>query len=262
MSNRQSTCGVVRFAPVSVPPTLSLVDDVATALLEAFVAAYRPYAAGRLADAGLPGVEESLVAGEAWLRESLQSLLEQPFGRQARSPLEVFQEAMWPPTEALAELGVADVHRDPAAVVVMPGDRYDLAPASSQVLGDEAWRAHLAWGGSKAAAHGGPSVILVSRNLLDSSKVREAATRAGYHLTVAARLPESDRRYTLALVDLEHPDADEAVRSFAGSCGRVIAFGPHVDDFAMVRARTLGADEAVPRSRFFSDPGAWLPAPV
>jgi len=244
------------------PPTLTNVDPEARGLLEAFVGAYRPYLRERLTERGLPMVDDALTAGEQWLRVSLEALLVLPFASQRRSPLEVFQEAMRFPTDALDALGTPEPARDSVAEAALPGDRYDLAPASSQALGEAAWRAHLAWGAAKARAHTGPSVILVSRNLLDAAKVGEAASRVGYDLTVAARRPGGERRFTVGLVDLEHPDADEAVRTLAGTCGRVVAYGPHVDDLAMVRARTLGAAEALPRSRFFTDPAAWLPAPV
>jgi hypothetical protein len=56
------------------------------------------------------------------------------------------------PTRALAEAGTPPVRRDPAAVAALPGDLYDLAPASSRPLGDAAWEAHMAWGAAKAAA--------------------------------------------------------------------------------------------------------------
>jgi hypothetical protein len=39
----------------------------------------------------------------------------------------------------------------------------------------------------------------------------------------------------------------------------VIGFGPHVDEFAMVRARSLGATAALARSRFFRDLAELLP---
>jgi hypothetical protein len=42
---------------------------------------------------------------------------------------------------------------------------------------------------------------------------------------------------------------------------RLIAFGAHVDDDALVAAREAGADVVMPRSRFFRDPAAAI-APV
>lgn len=239
-------------------------EPEAAGVVAAFTAAYRPYLESRFAELGLEAPEGVVAAGERWLRASLEELLSLPFAAQRRGPLEVFQEAMRFPTEAVATAGVPEPARDPVAAAALPGDRYDLAPASSQALGEAAWSAHLLWGAAKAAANAprGLSAIHLTRNLLDASRVGEAAARAGYELTVVTKPPPGDRRHTVAIVDLEHPDADEAVRTLAATCGRVVAYGPHVDEFALVRARTLGAADAVPRSRFFSDPGAWLPAPV
>jgi hypothetical protein len=56
------------------------------------------------------------------------------------------------PTDALTGADVAPVVRDDVTVAAMPGDRFALAPASSSELGDDAWRAHLAWGAEKASA--------------------------------------------------------------------------------------------------------------
>jgi len=235
------------------------VNTIAADLLDAFVAAYRPYVKGRLDAAGLPAVDGAIDDGAVWLSGALAALLELPYRDQRRSPLEVFQEALVFPTDALAHLGVEPAARDPVAVAALPGDLFGLAPASSQDLGEGAWRAHLAWGAAKADAMR-PSAILVGRNLLDGSRIAEAAARAGYRLVTAASLPDDVERHAIGFVDLEHPDADEAVRRLTARCGRVIAFGPHIDDFAMTRARSLGASDALPRSRFFSGLGEQFPA--
>ena len=79
-------------------------------------------------------------------------LAPEPFDRQRRGPLELFQEAMQFPTAALSELGVEAVERDPIADQALPGDVFDLAPASSSTLGETVWHAHLAWGAAKANA--------------------------------------------------------------------------------------------------------------
>lgn len=124
-------------------------------LARLLVETYRPHVRGRLRELDLdppPDLEPVLDAGEEWLRGELDRLLERPFEAQARGPLEVFQEAMRFPTEALSSAGVTPVRRDPAAESALPGDLYDLAPASSQTIGEEVWRAHLAWGAAKAAA--------------------------------------------------------------------------------------------------------------
>lgn len=235
-----------------------MMDAVSSELLDAFAAAYRPYVEGRLAAAGLPAVDEAIDKGEAWLVQALGDLLGKPYREQHRSPLEVFQEALQHPTEALAGTGSPPASRDEVAITALPGDLFGLAPASSQELGEAAWRAHLAWGATKAAAMR-PSAVAVTRNLLDGSRLSEAAAAAGYRLVTMDSVPSEDDRHAVGFVDLEHPDADEAVKRLAEICGRVVAFGPHVDDHAMTRARTLGADEAVPRSRFFGSLASWFP---
>ncbi|MEX1043049.1 MAG: hypothetical protein WD532_11755 [Acidimicrobiia bacterium] len=124
-------------------------------LAAALVSAYRPYVTAMLAERGLgpvAGLEPSLVDGEAWLGRELATLLSRPFAEQTRGPLEVFQEAMEFPTRALAAAGVAAVTRDEVTANALPGDLYDLAPASSRDLGEEVWAAHLRWGVEKAAA--------------------------------------------------------------------------------------------------------------
>lgn len=66
-----------------------------------------------------------------------------------------FQQAMSFPTAALTAAGTTPPSRDPVAVNALPGDRFDLAPASSRDLGEEVWRAHIAWGMAKARQVGG-----------------------------------------------------------------------------------------------------------
>jgi len=57
----------------------------------------------------------------------------------------------------------------------------------------------------------------------------------------------------LVLVDLARfGDVLSAVRD-AAPLARIVAFGPHVDDEAMVRARADGAAAVMARSRFFRD---------
>lgn len=126
-------------------------NDLASAL----AAAYRPYVLAVVADRGWEATDElvrSLDEGEAWLASQLGALLSLPFPDQARGPLELFQEAMRFPTDALAASGITAVPRDQVASNALPGDVYDLAPASSRDLGEEVWSAHLRWGVRKAAA--------------------------------------------------------------------------------------------------------------
>jgi hypothetical protein len=224
-------------------------------LVVTLVAAYRPQVERRLAAAGIDppsGIHEALVDGEIWLREALEDLLASPFARQSRGPLEVFQEAMRFPTEVLSSAGVPEVPRDPAAAAALPGDRYHLAPASSRDLGEEVWQAHLSWGMRKARAVVRPAVGLLSDDLMDRERIERAVKQSGYRLESWRASPQpGDRLPSVAFADLAHPDVDETIRLLAGSGVRVIAFGPHVDDLAMVRARALGAADALARSRFF-----------
>lgn len=125
------------------------------ALAAAFVAAYRPHVMRLVAERGwdpVEGLAASLYDGERWLRVELETLLALPFAEQTRGPLEVFQEAVRFPTEALVASGVPPAPRDVVAEHALPGDFYDLAPASSRDLGEQVWVAHLTWGARKAAA--------------------------------------------------------------------------------------------------------------
>lgn len=127
----------------------------AAELRGALIAVYRPYLLGRLRERGLgdvPGLFAALEEGERWLGEALADLIARPFTAQPRGPLEVFQEAMRFPTAALRAAGVAEQPRDAVTANALPGDVYDLAPASSRDLGEDVWRAHLRWGAAKAAA--------------------------------------------------------------------------------------------------------------
>ena len=129
-------------------------------LVRALVAAYPRHVHERLGRRGWPppeGLDQAMARGERWLERELETLLELPFERQPRGPLEVFQEAMRFPTEALAAAGQAPVARDPAVESALPGDVYDLAPASSREIGEEVWRLHVEWGLAKARSLRGPA---------------------------------------------------------------------------------------------------------
>jgi len=254
-------------------------NPASASLHAALVAAYEPYVRQAMVTRGLatpPAVVDAVQEGRVWLEGALHTLLALPFEAQRRSPLEVFQEALRFPTESIRETGVPPVLRDDAARRALPGDLYDLAPASSRDLGDSAWQAHLGWGVAKAKEVAGvvpagaasppeptpprpprrPVVALVGADLMDRSRIEPAVLGAGLALEVwrnpaaleaglAGPLP------VVVLVDLTHPSADTAIREAAGAGIRTYAFGPHVDDIALGRARSLGATDAVARSRFF-----------
>ena len=246
-------------------------SDVAQELFDEFVAVYRPTMEERIAAGGFslsPGVEGAITRGEEWLRSELAALLEAPFLQQQRSPLEVFQEAARFPTEALSAAGAAPVKRDHVSASALPGDLFGLAPASSQDMTSDAWRAHLAWGAAKAQAMSRqvqrPLAGVYSRNLMDRSKLEIELHAAGYDVFLLRNLElagkaMSGKRPPVAFVDLENQDVDEVIRVLAGGGVRVVAYGPHVDDLAMQRARGLGASTAIARSRLFGRVADHLP---
>lgn len=224
-------------------------------LVEVFVTALRPWVEARVAELGIgavDGLDDSVDAAQAWLREQLDELAELPFGEQRRGPLELLQEAMRFPTAVLADTGLPPIERDEAVMAALPGDSYGLAPASSRQLGEDAWRAHLAWGVAKAAAiqvGAAPVLGVFTANLLDRSKFETGVP--GWNVVTWKSVADISDPPPACFVDLQASGADEAIRKLTAAGARVIAFGPHVDDLAMVRARSLGAADALPRSRFF-----------
>lgn len=216
--------------------------EAAADLHRAFLAAFRPFLVERLAGLGIdPGPFSSVLeAGEEMLDRDLGALLALPFGRQERTPLQVLRAALAPVAAALEAAGDAGP--------------LDLAPASSQELGEAAWQSHLAWGIAKARALARPVVGLLSADLMDHTRVESEVNRAGFALEVwrrGAAAAAASRPPVVAFVDLAHPDSDEVIRLLAGRGTRVVGYGPHVDDFAMTRARSLGAADALARSAFF-----------
>lgn len=234
-------------------------DEVSARLRHELVSALRPYVTGRITERGWPQPADVVFdRAESWLAGELDGLLAMPYRQQRRGPLEVFQEALADPTAALAAAGVMPPQRDAAAEAALPGDTFDLAPASSAALGEGAWRAHLAWGAAKAAAMARPVCGVLADNLLDLDQIERSVAAAGYRME-RLRSADAVAGQAVLFVDLEHPGADDVIRVAASRGIPAVGFGPHVDDLAMVRARSLGARDAMPRSRFFRDPGANLP---
>lgn len=250
-----------------------LVVSIDEDLRDAFVDAFAPYVRRRIGEV----VDESIWSdelataveeGRAWLARELTALVAVDPREQRQSPLALFQAALSFPTAALEAAGVAAASRDEAAAQALPGDIYDLAPASSRELGDTAWKAHVAWGIRKAEAVAGmvpvpaepgttPTVGVVSTDLMDRSKIEPAVKAAGLRFVVwrnpaavAAGLAEG--RPAVVFVDLVHPAADDIIRALAEDGVSIVAYGPHVDDFAMARAAALGAGTVLARSRFFA----------
>jgi hypothetical protein len=239
-------------------------DETARNLVTSMLAVYSTYVEERLDELNIDrplSFHAVLAEGEAWLRANLADLLTRPFERQRRGPLEVFQEAMRIPTEALTAAGTPVVPRDPGSVAALPGDAYDLAPASSRRLGDDVWEAHLAWGATKAKSFQRPRQVgLLSVNLMDRSRVEALVERSGAKLVVWAggNAGAGESKLNLALVDLAVPGALIAIEELVRTGVRVIAFGPHVDREALRRARQIGAEQVLARSVFFDKLGELL----
>lgn len=132
-----------------------VLTSASEALQAALVGAFAPHVLARIDQLGIDrssGLDGAIADGKRWLADQLDDLLSTPYASQRRGPLEVFQEAMSFPTAYLLERGCEPMTRDPVSVNALPGDVFDLAPASSAVLGEDVWRAHLQWGAEKAAS--------------------------------------------------------------------------------------------------------------
>ena len=151
-----------------------------------------------------------------------------------------------PLMEWLAEQGTPDA------------DPVGLEPASAAEISPEALEASLEWGVGKVAALRRPLAVQVGSNLMDASRFEAAAESSSYRFERWADAG-SDEIPAVAFVDLEEDGADDVIRALAGRGTKVVAYGPHVDDVALVRARSLGAAVAEPRSRTLRDPAAFLP---
>ena len=94
-------------------------------------------------------------------------------------------------------------------------------------------------------------VVALVDDLMDRSKVSSAFPDAQF-----ARDAVAAGGADVVIVDLaRHGDTVGALRA-AAPRARLVAFGPHVDDAALDRARSDGADAVVARSVFFRDPAA------
>jgi DNA-binding NarL/FixJ family response regulator len=95
------------------------------------------------------------------------------------------------------------------------------------------------------------NVVAYVSDLMDRSKVQSAI--AG---TTFARDPAAAVAADVVVVDLVlFADAVAAIRT-AAPHARIVAFGPHVDEELLAKARADGADSVLPRSLFFRDPSS------
>lgn len=93
---------------------------------------------------------------------------------------------------------------------------------------------------------------LLTRNLIDRSKLEAGLEQSGWDAQqlTGPRLPPS---LDGVLVDLEHPAALPVIAEASSRRLPCLAYGPHVNTEALEAARQAGADEALPRSKFFRD---------
>ncbi len=114
-----------------------------------------------------------------------------------------------------------------------------------------------------ASAESGSYGLLLSRDLIFTTKIKATAAELGYQIQVAgdvmlARSLIAEQRPRVVLIDLTAGDlcAPSALRDYrklAGSDAWFVAFGPHVDADALVAARAAGCQTTMPRSKFASE---------
>ncbi|NND03968.1 MAG: hypothetical protein HKN91_14395 [Acidimicrobiia bacterium] len=253
-------------------PEYSAASD---AVVEAFVAAYPDYLARRLHELGIEAdIADAARQGSEWLEGELGQWGRSEVAAQRRGPLQIFQTAFAFPTAALQAAGVAPVARDPGAVSALPGDEYALAPASSREIGEEAWRAHVAWGVAKAktvaavvpaaSPQATVSIAVVTMNQADRASVHLVAQGRGvaaHHWrnpgAIASGLALEVPRW--AVVDAGHAAADDAVRTLAEAGAKVAVYMETPDDIAMARWMALGAATVLPRQKLVAVLESWLP---
>jgi hypothetical protein len=109
----------------------------------------------------------------------------------------------------------------------------------------------------------GPTGILLSRDLIFTSKITGTAGALGHRVMVAGNRPlaltmiEQWRPRVvfvdLAAGDLVSPEALAAYQVAAGPSAAFVAFGSHVDTEALAAARAAGCGEVMARSRFTAE---------
>ena len=103
-------------------------------------------------------------------------------------------------------------------------------------------------------------VLLVSGDLMATSRLAAAARDAGIEMHVAVRLaePAAGPAFDAVVLDLQTAGGDvagkvTAARSLAAASGVVVAFGPHVWKDKLEAALAAGVDAAVSRGEVMSD---------
>jgi len=228
-----------------------------------FVDAYPRYVASILASRGIEVddvLADAIVEGASVLDGLLATLEATALIDQSSSPLELFREALRPIDRALALVGAPLPPPGSGAVRIAPWDRYALSPGSSQVLGQSAKEAHIAWGLGKAQAVAryvdstqGPTIGLLC-TAGDLPALVAEAEALHYRTTV---LP-SDTGISVAVVCADEPDAEGAVRMMSQRA-RVVVYGRSIDDLDQARFAALGASFVVDAGRLFGRLSEYVP---
>jgi hypothetical protein len=83
----------------------------------------------------------------------VRALLAADIDEQWTTPLSLLRGAVRYPTQVLADAGVPPVERDPIQERLLPGDIYDLSPASFADVDPSLAEPGMVWGAAKALAH-------------------------------------------------------------------------------------------------------------
>lgn len=94
-------------------------------------------------------------------------------------------------------------------------------------------------------------VVALVGDLMDRSKVTAAVPGTEF-----ARSADGCAGADVVVVDLARFAAEVAPAREAAPAARIVAYGPHVAEDALARARADGADAVLARSAFFRDPAA------
>jgi hypothetical protein len=121
----------------------------------------------------------------------------------------------------------------------------------------------MALAASQALSDRSPIGILLCRDLIFTTKVKETALSLGYHIAVIgdvskAKVEIESLRPRLVLIDLTSGDlsAPSAMNEYVALAGPetwLVAFGPHVEAEALSRAKAAGCQVVLPRSKFAGD---------
>jgi len=254
---------------------VSMVPE-ARRLHAALVAAFPAYMTQVYADRGYLLDRNSVEAIEeatALLDGELAVELELPFRDQHRSPLEVFRAALALVAGSLARAGVSPVA---AADERTRSDPYGLDPGSSSILGPDAHDAHVAWGSAKARAFiigVGPGsriqrgAIVMSSDADDRGRVVKALESRGTRCQpvrnpAAVALAIENESVLIAIVDLSHRSARDAIDRLVASSVPVVTYGTDIDDLTETGLRAQGVRSVVDRAAFLEDPGRFIPPVV